>query len=51
MIVGGSDQGLISVYDAGKVLNGDNDPLAMSKDKHTGPVGALDFNPFQAGMQ
>ena len=50
MIVGGSDQGLISVYDAGKVIGGESDPLAMSKDKHTGPVTALDFNPFQSNL-
>ena len=51
LIVGGSDQGLISVYDAGKLIGGGGEGcLVMSKDKHMGPVGALDFNPFQSNL-
>ena len=51
LIVGGSDQGLISVYDAGKLMAGGGEGcLVMSRDKHMGPVGALDFNPFQSNL-
>jgi protein transport protein SEC31 len=47
VIVGGLDRGFISIYDAGKLIKGQENPIIFSKDKHTGPVTALDFNPFQ----
>jgi hypothetical protein len=47
VIVGGLDRGFISVYDAEKLIKGQEGSLIFSKDKHTGPVTALDFNPFQ----
>ena len=50
MIVGGLDQGLMTIYDAGKVISGEEGALVFSKDKHTGPVQALDFNPFQKNL-
>ena len=50
LLVGGSDQGMLSVYDAGKLINGEEQPLVFSKDKHSGPVAALDFNPFQSNL-
>ena len=34
-------------YDAAKLVKGAEDALVLSIDKHTGPVAALDFNPFQ----
>jgi len=50
MIVGGADRGVISIYDAAKLIKGEENSLIFSKDKHTGPVGALDFNPFQPNL-
>ena len=50
MIVAGLDRGVISVYDAAKLIRGQEDALMFSKDKHTGPVAALDFNPFQVSF-
>ncbi|RZC32965.1 transport Sec31A [Asbolus verrucosus] len=48
-IVGGCDRGLIQIYSASKLLNGENG-LVCRQDKHTGPVHALDFNPFQQNL-
>jgi len=50
VIVGGLDRGFISIYDAGKLIKGQENPIIFSKDKHTGPVTALDFNPFQSNL-
>jgi len=49
LIVGGSDRGVISMYDANKLIKGENSKV-FSEDKHTGPVTALDFNPFQSNL-
>ena len=46
----GLDRGVISVYDAAKLIRGQEDALMFTKDKHTGPVAALDFNPFQVSV-
>ena len=50
VIVGGLDQGLMTMYDADKIISGQDDALVFSKNKHTGPVQALDFNPFQKNL-
>ena len=50
LIVGGADRGMISMYDANKLIKGEENALVFSKDKHTGPVSALDFNPFQSNL-
>jgi len=50
LIVGGADRGMISMYDAAKLIKGEDNALVFSKDKHTGPVTALDFNPFQSNL-
>ena len=49
-IVGGLDGGVITMYDADKMIKGDPNPVMFTKDKHTGPVQALDFNPFQSNL-
>lgn len=49
LLVGGSDRGVISMYDAAKLIKGEKS-LVFSEDKHTGPVAALDFNPFQSNL-
>jgi protein transport protein SEC31 len=46
IIVGGCDGGHIQIYNAGKVLSGEEGLLAHPS-KHTGPVRAMDFNPYQ----
>ena len=50
LIVGGADRGMITMYDADKLIKGEDNALVFSKDKHTGPVAALDFNPFQSNL-
>lgn len=41
---------MIKIYSAAKMLANDNNYLISSPDRHTGPVRALDFNPFQANL-
>ncbi|XP_017886160.1 protein transport protein Sec31A isoform X2 [Ceratina calcarata] len=50
IIVGGCDYGMIKIYSAAKMLANDSNHLISSPDRHTGPVRALDFNPFQANL-
>lgn len=50
IIVGGCDYGIIKIYSAAKMLANDNNYLISQTDRHTGPVRALDFNPFQANL-
>ena len=40
---------MIQVYDAAKVLKNE-DPIVLSKNKHMGPVCALDFNSFRVSQ-
>lgn len=47
VIVGGTDNGGLMAYDASKFIKDDTNCLMFKKDKHTGAVKALDFNPFQ----
>lgn len=49
IIVGGCDGGFVQIYSTAKVLAGEEGLLAR-RDKHTGPVRALDFNPYQANL-
>nr|QYV43135.1 component of the coat protein complex II [Colaphellus bowringi] len=48
-IIGGCDGGLIQIYNAAKLLEGDN-ALVGKQEKHTGPVHAMDFNSFQQNL-
>ena len=50
LLVGGADRGIISMYDAAKLIKGEDNALVFTKEKHTGPVTALDFNPFQSNL-
>ncbi|XP_043253863.1 protein transport protein Sec31A [Colletes gigas] len=50
VIVGGCDYGAIKIYSVAKLLANDGSCLISSPDRHTGPVRALDFNPFQANL-
>ncbi|XP_069705559.1 protein transport protein Sec31A isoform X3 [Periplaneta americana] len=49
ILVGGCDGGRVQIYSAAKLLAGEEGLLAR-QDKHTGPVRALDFNPYQANL-
>lgn len=46
LIVCGSDNGQIKVFDPVKILNGEP-AIVQETSNHSGPVKALDFNPFQ----
>lgn len=51
IIVGGTDNGHIYVYDAASIIAGDDaNAIALQLDKHTGPVQALDINAFQENL-
>lgn len=51
LLIGGSDNGIISIYDAKKIISGDvDDSIVFQSSKHTGPVQALDLNPFKTSL-
>lgn len=43
------ETGEVAVYDPVKILDG-SDALFYSNQKHTGPVGGLNFNPIQKNL-
>ena len=50
IIVGGCDGGCVQIYSTAKVLAGEEGLLAR-RDKHTGPVRAVDFNCYQVNKE
>jgi len=44
--MGGAEHGELYIWDAAKIISQD-DALVHKFSKHTGPVVALDINPFQ----
>ncbi|EDO29334.1 predicted protein, partial [Nematostella vectensis] len=51
LIIGGTDNGEIVIYNANKILKGQKDNLIFAQtNKHSGAVQALDFNPFQPNL-
>ncbi|KRT79704.1 WD40 domain-containing protein, partial [Oryctes borbonicus] len=48
-IVGGCDNGIIQIYNVGKLL-ADEPSLEATHNNHNGAVHALDFNPFQENL-
>lgn len=46
-LVGGSENGTLSVYNPEVIMSSGAEAIVGESDKHTGPVRALDFNPFQ----
>ena len=46
-LVGGSENGTLTVYNPEAIINSGAETIVGQSDKHTGPVRALDFNPFQ----
>ncbi|XP_012910092.2 protein transport protein Sec31B isoform X5 [Mustela putorius furo] len=50
IIAGGGDNGLLTLYNVTHILSSGKEPVIAQRQKHTGPVRALDFNPFQANL-
>uniref|UniRef100_A0A8C6LY68 Protein transport protein Sec31A n=1 Tax=Nothobranchius furzeri TaxID=105023 RepID=A0A8C6LY68_NOTFU len=49
-LVGGSENGSLTVYNPEAIISSGADAVVGQSDKHTGPVRALDFNPFQSNL-
>lgn len=49
-LVGGSENGTITVYNPEVIMNSGAEAVVGQSDKHTGPIRALDFNPFQVNV-
>lgn len=47
VLIAGGENGNIILYDPAKILAGDSEVVIAQKDKHSGPVRALDVNIFQ----
>ncbi|NWX22127.1 SC31B protein, partial [Aegotheles bennettii] len=47
VIIGGGDNGVLTMYSVHHILTSKSDPVIGQTEKHSGPVRALDFNPFQ----
>ncbi|XP_074090015.1 protein transport protein Sec31B isoform X2 [Macrotis lagotis] len=50
VIAGGGDNGILTLYSVSQILTLGKEPLIAQKEKHTGAVRALDFNPFQSNL-
>ncbi|XP_068160795.1 protein transport protein Sec31A isoform X2 [Antennarius striatus] len=49
-LVAGGENGIITVYNPDAIINSGADAIVGQSDKHTGPIRALDFNPFQSNL-
>uniref|UniRef100_A0A8C3FNR1 Protein transport protein Sec31A n=1 Tax=Chrysemys picta bellii TaxID=8478 RepID=A0A8C3FNR1_CHRPI len=47
VLIAGGENGNIILYDPSKIMAGESEVIIAQKDKHTGPVRALDVNIFQ----
>ncbi|KAH0504541.1 Protein transport protein Sec31B [Microtus ochrogaster] len=50
VIAGGGDNGLLTLYSVTHILSSGQESLIAQRQKHTGAVRALDFNPFQDNL-
>ncbi|XP_038181598.1 protein transport protein Sec31B isoform X3 [Arvicola amphibius] len=50
VIAGGGDNGLLTLYNVTHILSSGQEPLIAQRQKHTGAIRALDFNPFQGNL-
>uniref|UniRef100_UPI003AAFBE03 protein transport protein Sec31A n=1 Tax=Centroberyx gerrardi TaxID=166262 RepID=UPI003AAFBE03 len=50
VLIAGGENGDVILYDPAKIIAGESDVIIAQSDKHTGPVRALDVNPFQANL-
>lgn len=47
VIIGGGDNGVLTMYSVHRILASKSEPVIGQTEKHSGPVRALDLNPFQ----
>ncbi|XP_009081251.1 PREDICTED: protein transport protein Sec31A isoform X2 [Acanthisitta chloris] len=50
VLIAGGENGSVILYDPAKIIDGDTEVIIAQKDKHTGPVRALDVNMFQTNL-
>ncbi|KAG8593657.1 hypothetical protein GDO81_000913 [Engystomops pustulosus] len=50
VLIAGGENGNVILYDPAKILAGDSNVQISQQDKHTGPVRALDVNPYQSNL-
>ncbi|XP_015273402.1 PREDICTED: protein transport protein Sec31A [Gekko japonicus] len=50
VLIAGGENGNVILYDPAKIIAGDSEVVIAQKDKHTGPVRALDVNIFQTNL-
>ncbi|KAM4528632.1 protein transport protein Sec31A isoform 2-T2 [Odontesthes bonariensis] len=50
VLIAGGENGDVILYDPAKIMAGESDVIIAESDKHTGPVRALDVNPFQTNL-
>lgn len=50
VLIAGGENGNVILYDPAKIIAGESDVVIAESDKHTGPVRALDVNPFQVKL-
>ncbi|KFO91075.1 Protein transport protein Sec31B [Buceros rhinoceros silvestris] len=50
VIIGGGDNGVLTMYSVNCILSSKSEPVIGQTEKHSGPVRALDFNPFQSNL-
>ncbi|NXX90239.1 SC31B protein, partial [Centropus bengalensis] len=50
VIIGGGDNGVLTMYSAHRILASKSEPVVGQTEKHSGPVRALDLNPFQSNL-
>uniref|UniRef100_A0A8C0FV98 Protein transport protein Sec31A n=1 Tax=Bubo bubo TaxID=30461 RepID=A0A8C0FV98_BUBBB len=50
VIIGGGDNGVLTMYSVHHILVSKSEPVIGQTEKHSGPVRALDFNPFQSNL-
>ncbi len=47
VLIAGGENGNVILYDPAKIMAGESDVIIAESERHTGPVRALDVNPFQ----
>ncbi|XP_039470649.1 protein transport protein Sec31A isoform X8 [Oreochromis aureus] len=50
VLIAGGENGNVILYDPAKIMSGESDVIIAESDRHTGPVRALDVNPFQTNL-
>ncbi|KAJ1882403.1 protein transport protein S31 [Coemansia sp. RSA 1722] len=50
VLAGGLENGDVAVWDPARIIAGEDDVVLHASSAHTGAVGGLEFNPFQANL-